>query len=74
MRRQCSGSGLMQAGLIVAVIGLILVARATLAIPGYWTTFLVGAALFVAGAARRAFGGGEDAGEGPRSVKERSAQ
>jgi len=64
----------MQAGLIVAAIGLIVVGRAALEIPGYWTTFLVGAALFVAGAARRAFGGGEDAGRGPGSVKERSAQ
>jgi len=44
MRRQCSGLGLMQAGVIVSVIGLILIARATLDIPGYWTTFLVGAA------------------------------
>jgi hypothetical protein len=74
MRRQCSGFGLMQAGFIVATIGLILVARATFEIPGYWTTFLVGAALFVIGAARRALAGGEDAKNGPGSIKERPAQ
>jgi hypothetical protein len=64
----------MQAGLIVTAIGLIVVARAALDIPGYWTTFLVGVALLVAGAARRAFRGGDEAGQGPGSVKERSAQ
>jgi len=74
MRRQCSGLGLMQAGVIVSVIGLILIARATLDIPGYWTTFLVGAALFAAGAARRALRGDEDTRNGPGPVKERTAQ
>jgi len=64
----------MQAGVIVSVIGLILIARATLDIPGYWTTFLVGAALFAAGAARRALRGDEDTRNGPGPVKERTAQ
>ena len=52
--RRCFGDGLMFAGLIVMLVGLAVVVMRTLALPGYWTPVVVGAVLFVIGAARRA--------------------
>jgi glucose uptake protein GlcU len=54
MAQRCSGNALLTAGLIVTVIGLGIVLVRTLAIPREWTTVLIGVALLVAGAARRA--------------------
>ena len=54
MNRRGGGNGLMLAGLIVMLIGLAVAAAVTLHIPGYWTPVLVGAALFLVGALRRA--------------------
>ena len=42
--------GLMCAGLILSVIGLIIVVTRTLAIPRYWMPLLIGIALLVVGA------------------------
>jgi hypothetical protein len=58
MTRRCSGNGLMIAGLIVTLVGLGIVLTRTLAIPREWTTVLIGVALLVAGAARRALRSG----------------
>jgi glucose uptake protein GlcU len=58
MTQRCSGNALMTAGLIVTVIGLGIVLVRTLAIPREWTTVLIGVALLVAGAARRALRSG----------------
>jgi glucose uptake protein GlcU len=58
MAQRCSGNALMTAGLIVTVIGLGIVLVRTLAIPREWTTVLIGVALLVAGAARRALRSG----------------
>jgi len=58
MTQRCSGNGLLTAGLIVTVIGLGIVLVRTLAIPREWTTVLIGVALLVAGAARRALRSG----------------
>jgi glucose uptake protein GlcU len=58
MAQRCSGNALMTAGLIVTVIGLGIVLARTLAIPREWTTVLIGVALLVAGAARRALRSG----------------
>ena len=52
--RRCFGDGLMFAGLIVMLVGLAVVVMRTLALPGYWTPVVVGAVLFVIGAAQRA--------------------
>jgi len=54
MSRRCRGNGLMFAGLIVMLIGVAVAAATALHIPGYWTPVLVGAVLFLVGAARRA--------------------
>jgi glucose uptake protein GlcU len=58
MAQRCSGNALLTAGLIVTVIGLGIVLVRTLAIPREWTTVLIGVALLVAGAARRALRSG----------------
>ena len=52
--RRCFGDGLMFAGLIVMLVGLAVVVMRSLALPGYWTPVVVGAVLFLIGAARRA--------------------
>ena len=51
---RCFGGGLMFAGLIVMLIGLAVVLMRSLELPGHWTPVVVGAVLFVIGAARRA--------------------
>ena len=58
MAQRCSGNGLMTAGLIVTAVGLGIVLVRTLSIPREWATVLVGVALLVAGAARRALRSG----------------
>jgi len=58
MTQRCSGNALLTAGLIVTVIGLGIVLVRTLEIPREWTTVLIGVALLVAGAARRALRSG----------------
>ena len=58
MAQRCSGNARLTAGLIVTVIGLGIVLVRTLAIPREWTTVLIGVALLVAGAARRALRSG----------------
>ena len=57
MDRQCAGSGMMFAGLIVLLVGLAVALAATLRIPGYWTAALVGSVLFLVGALRWAVRG-----------------
>jgi hypothetical protein len=57
MERNCSGSGLMLAGLIVTIVGIAIVLARTYHIPREWTTLGVGLALLVAGVARRALRG-----------------
>ena len=52
--RRCFGDGLMFAGLIVMLVGLAVVVMRSLALPGYWTPVVVGAGLFLIGAAPRA--------------------
>ena len=51
---RCFGGGLMFAGLIVMLIGLAVAVMRTLELPSYWTAVVVGAVLFLIGAARRA--------------------
>jgi glucose uptake protein GlcU len=58
MAQRCGGNGLMVAGVIVTLIGLGIVLTRTLAIPREWTMVLIGVALLVAGAARRALRSG----------------
>lgn len=48
---------LMVAGLVVTVIGLLIVVKHEMGIPGYWTPLLVGIGLLVAGAICSLFGG-----------------
>jgi ABC-type cobalamin transport system permease subunit len=55
----------MLAGLIVALIGLVSALTTVLDLPRYWTTMLIGAALFLAGAARQALGGRPRDSSGP---------
>jgi hypothetical protein len=57
MGRECAGSRMMFAGLIVLLVGLAVALAATLRIPGYWTPALVGAVLFLVGALRWAIRG-----------------
>ena len=64
MNHRCSGNGLMVAGLIVTIVGLAVSLTAALEIPRHWTTVLIGVALFLIGAMRRAIGGH---GQAPRS-------
>jgi len=52
MARCGSGSGLMMAGAIVTVIGLLVAAVEVAAIPRYWMTFVVGVGLLGLGALR----------------------
>ncbi len=47
-----SGTGLMLAGAVVAVIGLGIALMQALQIPRYWVPFLVGVGLFLVGAVR----------------------
>jgi hypothetical protein len=54
MTQRCAGNGLIVAGLIVTLIGLGIVLVRTLAIPREWTTLMIGLALLLAGAVRRA--------------------
>jgi hypothetical protein len=49
-----AGNGLIAAGLIVALIGLGIVLVRVLEIPREWTTLMIGLALLLAGAVRRA--------------------
>ena len=58
--RRCFGNGLMFAGLIVMLIGLAVVVMRTVELPPYWTPVVVGAVLFLIGAARRAIRERED--------------
>ena len=58
--RRCFGNGLMSAGLIVMLIGLAVVVMRTVELPPYWTPVVVGAVLFLIGAARRAIRERED--------------
>ena len=60
--RRCFGDWLMFAGLIVMLVGLAVVVMRSLALPGYWTPVVVGAVLFLIGAARRAV---RDRGDSP---------
>jgi xanthine/uracil permease len=53
-RRCLGGRGLMFAGLIVMLVGLAVVVMRTVEIPRYWTPVVVGAVLFLIGAARHA--------------------
>jgi hypothetical protein len=57
MERRCSGIGLMLAGAIVALVGLMIGIAITFGVARHWTVFMVGVALFVAGAVRRMLGG-----------------
>ena len=60
-RSRCfGGNGLMFAGLIVVLIGLAVVLMRTVELPSYWTPVVVGAVLFLIGAARRAIRGQGD--------------
>ena len=56
MARRCSPTGLLLAGLIVTLIGLVVGLRAALALPDHWTTLAVGLALLIAGALRAGIG------------------
>ena len=59
--RRCFGrSGLMFAGLIVMLVGLAVVVMRTVELPSYWTPVVVGAVLFLIGAARRVIRVGDD--------------
>jgi hypothetical protein len=59
MSRRCGANGLMLPGLIVILIGLGVVLMRTLAVPGEWTTVVIGLALVGAGLARRALRSGD---------------
>lgn len=61
MARRCGSNGLMIAGVLVTLVGLGIVLIRTLEIPREWTPVLVGVALIVAGAARRALRAGDGA-------------
>jgi hypothetical protein len=54
MAHRHAGRGLLLAGTIVTIIGLAIVAFRTLRIPEYWMPLIVGVALLVLGAVRRA--------------------
>ena len=56
------GTRLMTAGAIVATIGIALAVRATLDLPAYWNTAIVGAVIFAVGAMWRAVGRGDGPG------------
>jgi hypothetical protein len=51
------GRGLIVAGTILTIIGLAIVVFRTFHIPEYWMPLLVGVALLIVGAVRRAGGG-----------------
>ena len=48
---------LMVAGLIVTLVGLLIVIKHEMGIPGYWTPLLFGIGLLIAGAICSLFGG-----------------
>ena len=48
---------LMVAGLIVTLVGLLIVIKHEMGIPGYWTPLLVGIGLLIAGAICSMMGG-----------------
>jgi len=48
---------LMVAGLVVTLVGLLIVIKHEMGIPGYWTPLLVGIGLLVAGAISSLFRG-----------------
>ena len=54
MAQRCPGNGLIVAGLIVTAVGLAIVLMETFRLPRSWMVVMVGVALLVAGAARRA--------------------
>ena len=56
MERRCGGTGLLLAGSIVTLIGLIIAITATFGVARHWTVFMVGVALLLVGAVRRSFG------------------
>ena len=60
MTHRCFGGGLMFAGLIVMLIGLAVVLMRSLELPAHWTPVVVGAVLFLIGAARRAIRARDD--------------
>ena len=60
MERRCSGLGLMAAGAIVTLVGLMIAITITFGVPRHWTVFMVGVALLVAGAVRRGLGRSRD--------------
>ena len=59
-RRCFGGNGLVFAGLIVMLVGLAVLVMRTMELPGYWTPVVVGAVLFLIGAARRAMRSRDD--------------
>ena len=59
-RRCFGGNWLMFAGLIVMLVGLAVVVMRTMELPGYWTPVVVGAVLFLIGAARHAMRSRDD--------------
>jgi xanthine/uracil permease len=62
----------MFAGVIVMLVGLAVVAMRTLELPGYWTPVVVGAVLFLIGAARRLTGSRDDSPPRERRDTDRS--
>jgi hypothetical protein len=56
------GSGLILAGVIVTLVGLVVALTHTFEIPRHWTTVAVGVALLVAGGIRGVAGRPPDAG------------
>jgi membrane protein required for beta-lactamase induction len=56
MERRCSGTGLMLAGAIVALVGLLIAISVTFGVPRHWMVFMIGVALLGAGAVRRRLG------------------
>lgn len=60
MKRQCTGNGLIFAGLIVTFVGLALVAAKTWHIDRQWVPVLVGVGLLALGLTRRLTGSGDE--------------
>ena len=70
MERRCAGMGLLLAGSIVTLVGLIIAITATFGIARHWTVVMVGVALLLVGAARRALGD-HRGGTGTRNPEQR---